>query len=59
MNFFVSIKVVRVKFVLTVALTLSYTGFFRLVLHGEAQSARGLLSKMVKATVIKPGTLTN
>ena len=46
-------------------LTLSYTGFFRLVLQGgggggsAAQSARGLFSETVKATTIKLGTLIN
>ena len=41
-------------------LTLSYTGFFRLVLHGGGHKVpAAFFSETVKATAIKPGTLTN
>ena len=48
------------------SLTLSYTGFFRLVLHGRGGGGRGghkvpaaFFSETVKATAIKLGALTN
>ena len=44
-------------------LTLSYTGFFMLVLHGGGGGAlkvpAAFFSETVKATTIKLGTLTN
>ena len=42
------------------SLTLSYTGFFRLVLHGGGHKVpAAFFSETVKTTAIKLGTLTN
>ena len=56
-------EVVKRCFKYNFYLTLSYTGFFRLVLHGRGGGVHkvpaAFFSETVKANAIKLGTLTN